>query len=325
MHGLLAALVVGMTTFDESLHPRGQASNAGQFIAKSNAAPTTELVPVAVTLANTRYTLLVDGRPHTSREPGADGLTVHDSLEGMPTVAGRGLSMLAAGAPESDGSNWVIRAEAIGRNGVVEAWEEVLVPAQGRLLVLEHQGDYMTLSDLDERGITLFDVEAHDEEIIAPNAAYPDEPIDLDEIRKALTVSPGDGPSQVELVFSPDKPFEALIDVHTYEDFLWRGDEFTGEELDEHRAIVEEVYREWFGAEIDVYDTWRTARVTITTEVDRHRATNLLILESAHSAYATFRNQTDPGTYGSRYVGTEIRRRIDAVVAQREAGVAQLV
>lgn len=34
-----------MTTFDERLHPRGQAANAGQFAAKSNDAPHAELSP----------------------------------------------------------------------------------------------------------------------------------------------------------------------------------------------------------------------------------------------------------------------------------------
>lgn len=40
--------MVTMTTFDESLHPRGQAGNAGQFAMKTNDAPTGDLaVPVS--------------------------------------------------------------------------------------------------------------------------------------------------------------------------------------------------------------------------------------------------------------------------------------
>lgn len=38
-----AALMVAMTTFDESKHPRGQAANPGQFTAKTNDAPAGEL------------------------------------------------------------------------------------------------------------------------------------------------------------------------------------------------------------------------------------------------------------------------------------------
>lgn len=44
--------MVGMTTFDESQHPRGQAANAGQFASKSNDAPAGELAATLPTLAD---------------------------------------------------------------------------------------------------------------------------------------------------------------------------------------------------------------------------------------------------------------------------------
>lgn len=312
-----------MSAFDESLHPRGQAANSGQFREKTNDAPAHELVPIDITPENTRYTLLVDGVPHAVREPGATGITVCGTLEGMPRITQSDLALLAAGAPESTGDNWVIRAEALGPDGNVEACEEVPVPAPGNVLVLEHFGDYMTLSELDERGLTLFDVTAKPDPLITPDTHYPEEPIDLEEVRKALTDSPGDGPSHVELKFPPDNPYIAIVDVHVYEDLLW-DDSFTAEELTEHQEIVEAVYREWFGAELDNTTDWESTRVTLTSEIDRHRATKLLILEQTWGQYAKFRNETDPGTYGSPYVGAEIRRRIDEakVAAAEKAALA---
>ncbi|MBN9214153.1 MAG: hypothetical protein J0J04_04935 [Microbacterium sp.] len=310
-----------MSAFDETLHPRGQAANPGQFREKMNDAPAHELVPTDVTPENTRYTLLVNGVPHTVREPGAAEITVSGALDGMPMIAGTDLSLLAAGAPESTGDNWVIRAEAVGPDGNVGVWEEVPVPAAGSLLVLEHDSNYMTLSDLDGRGLTLFDVTAESDPLITPDAHYPEGPIDLDEVRKALTESPGDGPSHVELIFPPDRPDVAFIDVHVYEDFLW-DDRFTAEELTEHQEIVEAVYSEWFGAELDNATDWDSTRVTLTSEIDRHRATKLLILEKAWGQYAKFRNETDPGTFGSPYVGAEIRRRIDEAKAAAEENAA---
>lgn len=321
MHSALAVLMVFMSTFDETLHPRGQAENAGQFRVKANTAPADALCPISVTPENTRYTLLVDGQPHTTREPGARAITVRSALDGMPQIAGSDLSLLAAGAPASNGENWTLRAEGVGQDGQVELWEEVAIPPVGHLLVVEHDGGFMTISDLDERGLTLFDVETHDETIIMPRTDYPEEPVELENVREWLTVAPGDGPAQVELVFQDDEPSTALIDIHTYENFLWQGDEFTGDELSEHLSIVEDVYREWFGAEIDVYDDWDNVRVTLSSKIDRHRATNLLILEQAHSSYAKFRAETDPGSFGSPYVGKEIRRRIDEAVAAQEVGL----
>lgn len=322
MHGTRAALMVSMSTFDESLHPRGQAMNAGQFRTKTNTAPDSGLADTIATVENTRYSLLVNGQPHISREPGATGMTVDGALEGMPTIGGTDLSLLSTNAPASADDLWTVRAEVVGPNGAVTATTEIeITPTPGHLLVLEHNGDFMTLSDLDARGLTLFDVEAHDETVITPRTDFPEEPIDLDDVRKWLTEGPGDGPAQVELVFQDDKPHTALIDVHTYENFLWQGDEFTADELSEHIGIVEDVYREWFNAEIDVYDDWDSVRVTITSEIDRHRATNLLILEQASDGYMAFRAKTDPGSFATPYVGAEIRRRIDAAAADRESGL----
>lgn len=301
---------VGMSTFNESLHPRGQASNAGQFRTKEDGVPTSELTSVVAAPENTRYTLLVNGIPHTTREPGADSISVCGAIEGMPNITGRDLSLLAVGAPESNGSNWAIRAECVGPDGTVTAREEVPVPAQGQLLVLEHNGDYMTLSDLDACGATLLDATAHEDPLITPDATYPDEPVELDEVRKALTESPGDGPSTVELLFPEDMPDTAAIEVSVYEDFLWDA-AITEDELNEHREIVEAVYREWFNAEIDVYDDWSSVRVVLRSEIDRARTTQLLVLDEAWGSYAKYRNETDPGTFGSPYVGAEIRRRID--------------
>lgn len=70
--------MVGMSSFDESLHPRGQASNAGQFRTKENDAPTGELAEPPLTgvqgfLARKRAALLQRGFVPATPGPTSSG------------------------------------------------------------------------------------------------------------------------------------------------------------------------------------------------------------------------------------------------------------
>lgn len=295
-----------MTTFDESAHPRVA---TGQFTVKTNDAPTGALEFTSAGPDNTRYTLLVDGRPFTVYDPAVGAIVHQETLPGMPTVAGSNLSLLGAGAPESTGENWVIRAEVLDGAGRVNRAVDVPVPPQGDLLVLSHDSDYFTIDELAERGLSLADCDSHHEEIIELGDAE-DEPVELEQVRQWLTESPQDPVSEVTIRVNENDATQADIDVTVYDNLRWNG-LFTEDELTEHSDIVDQVYREWFNAEIEVPDSWESVRVTMRTSIDTHRATPLLVLESAWPSYASFRNETDPGTFNARYIGREIRERID--------------
>lgn len=141
----------------------------------------------------------------------------------------------------------------------------------------------------------------------------PEERVDLDNVREALTVSPGDGPFNVDAALSLDDDTLVNVDVLVTDSLLWN-DSFTEDELNKHNDIVEDVYSEWFNADIDG-DDWGGFTVTLRTDIARDHATERLILNRTWDSYAKFRNETDPGTFNSPYVGTEIRKRIDAAEA----------
>ena len=143
-----------------------------------------------------------------------------------------------------------------------------------------------------------------------------DERVDIETVREALTVSPGDGPFQVDATLSLDDDSLVNVDVLVTDSLLWN-DSFTEDELNTHNDIVEAVYSEWFNADIDG-DDWNAFTVTLRTDIARDHATERLILNRTWDSYAKFRNETDPGTFGSPYVGTEIRKRIDARVRRAE-------
>lgn len=301
-----------MTAFDESAHPR---IATGEFTAKHNDAPTGALAHTAAGPDNTRYTLLVDGRPFTVYDPEVGAIVHQETLPGMPTIAGSTLSLLASGAPESTGENWVIRAEVIDAAGGVNRAVDVPVPPQGDLLVLSHDSDFFTLDELAEHDLSLADCDSHHEELIELGDPE-DEPVELEQVRQWLSESPRDQVSEVTIRASENDQYRADIDVTVYENLRWN-DLFTEDELNEHSDIVAQVYQEWFNAELDLPDSWDSVRVTIRTSIDKNRATPLLVLESAWRPYATYRNETDPGTFNARYVGREIRERIDTRLRDR--------
>lgn len=116
-------------------------------------------------------------------------------------------------------------------------------------------------------------------------------------------------------------PFDediAETNVNVFDDLLWRGD-FTEEELDEHYEIVEDVYRTHFGGYINVPDSWDNIDVTLRRSIPREGLTEEAAHEAAWESYAKWLNETDPGTFGSPYIGTELRRRIDVANEARQS------
>lgn len=295
--------------FEEALHPRGL---GGQFVTSVKPAQARTLG--GSDADRTRVTLLIGGRPHAYREPGGT-ITFADELPGMPQPETTELHVLATGTAGKGGS-WTVRADVLSDDGKPVRTKDFHVTNEpGHLLVLEHDGSFLTISELDERGISLADCNGHDEKLLglSPDG---EESIYLDSVRTWL--SDGGNPVEEVLAYSASGPgYMTGIDVTVYENMLW-SDRFTEEELNEHADIVGDVYREWFGAELEDGDAWESVCVTFKSTIDNHRATPLLILEQAHNQYAKYLNETDPGTFGSPYVGTEIRRRIDERIADRE-------
>lgn len=100
-------------------------------------------------------------------------------------------------------------------------------------------------------------------------------------------------------------------EVALYDNLTWDED-LSEDDLDAHRDIVEAVYREWLNADIDVHEDWSNFTATIAVDTPRDLATNRYITSAAYGAVAKWANRTDPGTYGSPYIGAEILRRIEA-------------
>ena len=76
-----------MSIFDESLHPRGQAANPGQFRSKAQHAPRALLAATIPSKESTRYTLLLNGERYAVREPGGRVEIVHgDVITGLMHV-----------------------------------------------------------------------------------------------------------------------------------------------------------------------------------------------------------------------------------------------
>lgn len=114
-----------------------------------------------------------------------------------------------------------------------------------------------------------------------------------------------------------DDPNQAIITLGFHDNLLSMAKlaNISRAELDTHRTIVEDVYREWFEAEIVVDDDhgWDEASVYLSVQVPRNEARERALADGPiWDASAKYLNETDPGTYGALFVGAEIRRRIDA-------------
>lgn len=100
------------------------------------------------------------------------------------------------------------------------------------------------------------------------------------------------------------------MDVVTTHDFLFDGS-VTEDELNDHADIVDDVFEDWFDADVSG-DSWEAADVTLRSSMPAENTTESVVTQKVWGSWVKFRNETDPGTYGSPYVGAEIRRRIDA-------------
>lgn len=112
-------------------------------------------------------------------------------------------------------------------------------------------------------------------------------------------------------------PTQAIITLGIHENLLSMAKlaNISRAELDKHRNIVEDVYREWFDAEIEVDSEhdWDEASVYLSVQVPRNEARERALADGPiWDASAKYLSETDPGTYGALFVGAEIRRRIDA-------------
>lgn len=284
--------MVIMNTMDSqgNLH-RGQGSGGGQFVAKSNSAPSAGLTAPAPTFDDTSYAIHVDG-----------ALAANSRVIDSEFIA-----LAHTVAEQHLGAKITFQAQS-GVNGLYMHLNDVELAPPGFRTVVEYHGNFFPLEELHTRQLTTFDVEVYQDEVIT--ITDEDQRIDLPEIAEWLTETTGDGPYLVDAAPSVE---EGKIDVCVgiTDNLMWRGD-FTEADLDENYTIVADVYREWFNAEINVDEGWDSFDVMLSVTADSEGATALLLLEASRPAYAKFRNETDPGTFGSPYVGTEIRRRIDA-------------
>lgn len=226
---------------------------------------------------------------------------------------------------------WTIRSEGSDT--------EVTVPYgdQGRI-VGWYMGDAITAEEMDERGVSLTQFDSVAVEPYIDLGPYNEG--DLPSVEKWAR----DGGFQFGTVYAKrdDETGGRHIDVDVHENFLWNADtqcpddEYDDDSdldpdddrpaavqryskwLDDNRDIVEQVYLEWFNADIDVPDEWDAATVTIRKTVPYERFTESLVMEDLYPALADFTNRTDPGTFGSPYVMGEVRRRVEAREAEQQ-------
>lgn len=223
---------------------------------------------------------------------------------GETMIDSNGAAHQPAGAPSSTGGQFA-RKRSAAHSAILADPEPPIVK------VARRHGEAFPASELSERGLTENDVELVDEPVLMPEDmsegfGY----VDLDEVRKWLNDSSHADVGVVQLFVSEDDD-EATLEVLVYHDFLQSG-EFTEEELDENHEVVAEVYREWFGGELDTAEGWRDASLNMSIPVRRDIATESILFSAAYNRHAKYLNETDRGTFGSPYVGSELRRRIDA-------------
>lgn len=281
-----------MSTVDSrgNVHHGAGTPGAGEFTRKPNPAPAGVLgaaddLPV--------YSLRVDGKVV------AESDRVHPEW----------MDALVALRVVNPGAKVTLEA---AHGGCVSSFD---APESGEVLVVEHRGTYVGVDEVHARGIDLTDaaVTVHTEQLLEFSGEG--DVIDLDDVASALSEDPSEGPVRVEAHLDADDTNWVNVDINVSDNLLWASSDAEGRAarvavLDEHRSIVESVYREWFNAELDVPESWDEVSTSLRVRVDRDHATPLLIIDRANAAYAKFRNETDPGTFGSPYVGAEIDRRI---------------
>jgi len=325
-----AAHMMVMTHTDAAAARRENArdKSTGRFGTQEHTAP--ELTITApVSVEETTYGVYADGELVSA---GVKGAGMEDAIHrahvwsnGHQTKAGEPLPTIT------------VRCETSGK--------EVRVPYadEGRI-VGWFGGVAITAEEMDERGVSLTMFDKVDVEPYIDLGPYKEG--DLPAVEKWLR----DADFQVGSVYAQrdDETGGRHIDVSMYENFLWNADtqcpddEFEDDSdldpdddrpasvqryerwLDDNRDIVEQVYLEWFNADIDTPDSWEYATVTIRKTVPYERFTESLVLEDIYEPLATYSNRVDPGTFMSPYVMGEVRRRVEkrdtlrALIAERD-------
>lgn len=173
-------------------------------------------------------------------------------------------------------------------------------------------GDAKTLEELRHAHSSLDGWEAKIEPLVDVPELHEGTAV-LDSIREGLA----DGTHRVSLVeLARAEDGNLNLEITVEDNLLWN-DLFTEAELDEHSDLVKEVYQEWFNAGLDG-DEWDAQSVTLNVPIKDGEHTETLLFSKGYGAHAKFLNETDPGTFGSPYIGAEIRKRIDERIAARK-------
>lgn len=291
---------------------------AGRFDEKNHTAPEVSLgagSAARATQEQMRYRILVDGEPATTLARGEDisralrTAQVYREANPDATLALEGWGSEDNGAPTGESVSLELHGMDEGR---MVGW---------------HNGDALLIDDLDPQGLTLADVEMRHEPYIDTAPEF--------EIDSLIAVEDGLSNADMNISFvsartDEDNPDIVNVDITLHENFLW--DAGTGIEdddereaalderralLDEYQHIVDEVFQDSFNANItDVPDDWDSAMVEVRVPVPRSHFTESLVIEKTYNAMAKYRNETDPGTYGSPYVMAEVWARIEKAQAQ---------
>lgn len=105
-----------------------------------------------------------------------------------------------------------------------------------------------------------------------------------------------------------------------YENLRWSG-EFTEQELDDAYPIVEKFYRDYFDAEISgSVESWDSVMLDFSTvyQPDEFSPSVVANTSEERMGFVKFKNETDPGTFGSPYAYDFLRERLDEAVVTKE-------
>lgn len=287
----------------------------GKFGAQEHTAPD-DLLSYPTLPEDVTYGVYCDGALVSAGEKGAG---MADALHRARTYAG-------SNRPEAGGAFPALTIRSEGSD------IEVTVPHgdQGRIVGWTN-GDAVTAEEMDARGIALSQFDSVSVEPFIELGGYDEG--ELNSVEQ--WARDADFPVSTVHASRDEETGGRHIDVDLNTSFTWDaetqfpddeaedGDERTPAEryeawLDENRDIVEQVYLEWFNADIDVPDTWDSATVTLRKTVPYERFTESLVLEDIYPLLAKWTNETDPGTFNSPYVMGEVRRRVEEREAEAE-------
>ena len=208
----------------------------------------------------------------------------------------------------------------------------------GRIVGWTGYGDAVSAEEMDKKGVSLTQLSDVKVEPFIDLGSYGEGDLAF------LEQWARDGDYEISTAYAKrdDETGGRHIDVDVYENFLWNADsqcpdeDYEGDSdldpdddrsaaeqryakwLDEHEDVVKAVYLEWFNAEIDAPDSWDTATVSIRTTVPSERFTESLVIEDVYPGLASYKNRSDPGSFGSPYVMAEVRRRVEEREAEAE-------